>query len=903
MALHPDFPKSPHAILNPEIRWYPGEELIREKGGLKTLLPPLVHNLRIKVKEWRDNNYEGATDTSKALLKHWFETEHLLPTLDGSTFKFEYFFAQREAVETIIYLHDVVKVKDKYDLMRFDSSGAVSAGMFDEEWKRFVVKMATGSGKTKVLALILAWSYYHKLYEEDSDMSRNFLLITPNIIVLDRLKTDFEGLKIFFHDPIIPDNGFEGKNWKDDFQLTIHMQDDVNVVRKYGNIFLSNIHRVFDNAQKQASFEDVDTSDYFLGDKPVAKTSDSKVDLGNIVRDIDELMILNDEAHHIHDPSMAWFKSIQDIHNRLLQKDSHLSMQLDVTATPRNKHGAIFVQTIADYPLVEAIYQDVVKHPILPDSASRVKLNEKKSSKYSEKYEDYIHLGYLEWKKVYDEHEKLGKKAVLFLMTDDTKNCDEVAEYLENKYSEFKDSVLVIHTKNNGEIAESTSGKSKEELEVLRKEANEIDFNKFKAIVSVMMLKEGWDVQNVTTIIGLRAFGGGEGNNILPEQTLGRGLRRMYREKDVPEFVSVVGTNAFMDFVESIKNEGVELDRKAMGEGTKPKSPIVVEIDKENTKKDIDKLDIEIPVLTPRIHREYKNISGLDVNTFNHTKIKIIQFSEEQQREIIFKNIVFKDSEAESDEFHHKTVLDSSNVVDYQSVVGYFTQVIMKELRLISGYDILYPKVKEFIKFHLFENEVNLEDMNVLRNLSELEANKTIIQTFKRKINELTVLDKGEAEIKDYIKLSKCRPFITKDQAYLIPKKSVFNKIIGDSHLELEFAGFLENCEDIISYVKNYLGVHFRIDYKNAEGDISNYLPDFIVKKSEKEIYIIETKGQEDLDVPLKTERLKQWCEDINKAQSKIKYDFIFVDEEDFKKYNPLTFAQLIQNFRRYKNN
>ena len=107
-------------------------------------------------------------------------------------------------------------------------------------------------------------------------------------------------------------------------------------------------------------------------------------------------------------------------------------------------------------------------------------------------------------------------------MTDDTKNCDEVAEYLENKYSEFKDSVLVIHTKNNGEIAESTSGKSKEELEVLRKEANEIDFNKFKAIVSVMMLKEGWDVQNVTTIIGLRAFGGGEGNNILPEQTLGR---------------------------------------------------------------------------------------------------------------------------------------------------------------------------------------------------------------------------------------------------------------------------------------------------------------------------------------------------------------------------------------------
>ena len=191
--------------------------------------------------------------------------------------------------------------------------------------------------------------------------------------------------------------------------------------------------------------------------------------------------------------------------------------------------------------------------------------------------------------------------------------------------------------------------------------------------------------------------------------------------------------------------------------------------------------------------------------------------------------------------------------------------------------------------------------MNVLRNLSELEANKTIIQTFKKRINELTVLDKGEAEIKDYIKLSKCRPFITKDQAYLIPKLSVFNKIIGDSRLELDFANFLENCDDIVSYVKNYLGVNFRIDYKNADGEISNYLPDFIVKKTEKEVYIVETKGQEDLDVPLKMERLKQWCGDINKAQSKIVYDFIFVDEEDFRKYDPKSFKQLIDNFRKYK--
>src|SRR5947208_13109795 len=130
--------------------------------------------------------------------------------------EFQYFFAQRESLETIVYLYDVVGVKDKYDLMRFDSSGAVSAGMFDETWRRFVVKMATGSGKTKVLSLVLAWSYFHKFYEPDSSLARNFLLITPNIIVLDRIRTDFDGLKIFYQDPVLPETGYDGHNWRDD---------------------------------------------------------------------------------------------------------------------------------------------------------------------------------------------------------------------------------------------------------------------------------------------------------------------------------------------------------------------------------------------------------------------------------------------------------------------------------------------------------------------------------------------------------------------------------------------------------------------------------------------------------------------------------------------------------------
>ena len=167
MALHPDFPDSPHVILEPEVRWFPADETLRESSYEK-LLPPLVHELRKKIKTWRERDYEGASETSINLLNWWFNTEHLLPKYNAPMTRFQYYFAQREALESIIYLYDVVKTKDKYDLLRFDSSGAVSAGMFDETWLRFVSKMATGSGKTKVMSLVLAWCYFHKLYEPDS---------------------------------------------------------------------------------------------------------------------------------------------------------------------------------------------------------------------------------------------------------------------------------------------------------------------------------------------------------------------------------------------------------------------------------------------------------------------------------------------------------------------------------------------------------------------------------------------------------------------------------------------------------------------------------------------------------------------------------------------------------------
>ena len=870
--------------------------------------------IRTEVKAWRDSGYAGASDTSRALLRWWFDTEHVVQRADGRTEPFRWYYAQREAVESVIWLYDARQARDKFDLMRFDASGAVSAGMFPEDWPRYVVKMATGAGKTKVLSLLIAWSYFHRLYEPGSALARNFLLIAPNIIVLDRLRADFDGLRIFFKDPVLPDNGDAGRNWRDDFQLTLHLQDDVRVVREVGNLFLTNIHRVYLGDVREPTLEDEDLRDYFLqpfGERPSGKTTDSKTDLGELIREIDELAVFNDEAHHIHDERMAWFGSIRDIHHRMLQKDRRLALQIDVTATPRHDNGAILVQTVSDYPLVEAIHQSVVKHPVLPDAASRERLHEQPSAIFHEKFADYLALGIEEWKKSFEEHQRLGKKTVLFVMVDDTRNCDDVGAHLERICPELHGAVLVIHTKKNGEIAEGSSGKDKQELEVLRRQANQIDSwdSKYKAIVSVLMLKEGWDVRNVTTIVGLRAYAAQ--SNILPEQTLGRGLRRMYgvggaasgdaAGTDTPETVSVMGTPAFMEFVESIQSEGVELEHVPMGGGARHEDSLVVEVETGNPDKNVDALDIALPRLARRFQREYKNLDTLDALTFQAERLPLKPFTTDETREIVFKTML-------DGETHHTMALIGAGIGDGRSVIAFFARQLLKELRLVGGYDVLYGQVKTFVRERLFEgNPVDIDDLVVLRKLSEPAAAKRLFDTFKAAINALTVQMSGSSRIEDFIRLRDVRPFRTQHREWLPAKRSLFNRIVGEPNaggFELRFAAFLDGAPGVAAFAKNYLAVGFKLDYVRTDGDLTHYTPDFIVKADDGNVTIVETKGREELDLPRKMARLAQWCADAtaaSHARDGLVYRFIYVDQEGFDRHPPTSLAELATMFREYQ--
>jgi type III restriction enzyme len=351
--------------------------------------------------------------------------------------------------------------------------------------------------------------------------------------------------------------------------------------------------------------------------------------------------------------------------------------------------------------------------------------------------------------------------------------------------------------------------------------------------------------------------------------------------------------------VESIQAEGVTLEYREMGGSAVRSDAIIVEVDKENLDKDLDALDITLPKMTRRYQREYKDLDALDPAALGNRKLPLKHFSEEETREIVFKRIL--DSEID-----HTIRLDGSGPADYRFVVAFFARQLLKELRLVGGYDVLYPKVKTFLREYLFApSPVDLEHPVVLRNLSEPDAGKILFDGFKAAINALTIQEAGSTQIEDRIRLRDARPFSTDYRPFLMPKKSVFNKIVGElgsGGLELKFAAFLEAAADVVSFGKNYFAVGYKLDYVKADGDLSTYTPDFVVKTTDGTIWIVETKGREELDLPQKMTRVRQWCADATTAEENgQRYDYVFVDEEGFERHRPKTFAALAASFTDYK--
>jgi len=882
-------PKSPYEIINPKDRWIPANNLSEKE--LSQVVPPLVKKIRNKVSVWRDTGYQGCSKTTKSLLKWWFIEERA---------GFKYYFAQREAVETVIYLFEKALIRDKEELYEnYNSFSELTLKHFSENWLRLVTKMATGSGKTKVVSLLILWSYFNKIYEENNDLSSNFLIIAPNIIVLDRLRTDFENLLIFRNDPCLPEDNYEGFNFKSDFlnNVEIHIQKQSKINKKDGNIFLTNIQQIYTYREKNASINDEDLTEFFFGKKVKSELS-KDIDLLKLIKQVDDLIIINDEAHHINDDKQSWYKTIENIHNTLFQRNLKLSMQLDFTATPKHKDSSIFVQTVSDYPLTEAIFQNIVKKIEVPNKHSRDKsLQEYPSTKFSEKWRDYIDLGYQEWKKSYNFHQKKKKKATLFIMTDDTVNCDDVAKFLERTYDDLKGQILVIHTKNNGDLYEKSSDlssmKNQDELKKLRYNANTIDDmnNPYKVIVSVLMLKEGWDVNNVTVVVGLRPY---TKPKILPEQTLGRGLRKMYRDANLDERLSVIGTPNFMEFASELNKEGVNIKEIEMGKDAENEFYISSELKEDRN--EIEELDIEFPQIIEDIIRNEEKIRLINPDNFKFTEIEYKNIDLLKKEKIIWEYSVGKEVSRES-EFEKQYSLDVYNILSA------LVKEIMENCRLKKGlgFEIICEKTQQFIENNLFGKKIIFDDDLTKANLCSIEARRVITETLTKEILKVIVDEKSEAKISKRIKFSEDKNKRIKNfekTIYFEPKKSVYNRHFLANSFEEEVNIYLESLPDVISCIKNM--EYIKIPYQDHNNIWRQYVPDFFVKTQDGNICIIETKGGEYIDDPIKKNALEKKIAEVNLIQKDIKYSSLYVLDNKFRKMDnkPSTFENFFEEFK-----
>lgn len=819
-----------------------------------------VPALRELVKNWRKGGYKGATKTTNELLNYWFYTDHHLPT--GGQFR--YHQAQQEAIETLIYVYEIVKARRRKTLLEKFALNTKNLRLASyDEFARYCLKMATGSGKTKVIALAIIWQYFNAVREDDEQYAKTFLLLAPNIIVFERLKEDFANGKIFRSDPLFP------RHFQLFWEMECYMRGDAQRTHSDGALYLTNIQQFYERANVSKEEEPAEIT-ALLGNKPQTK----KLELTDFAERIAQheglLLVLNDEAHHTHDEDSEWNQIIRRLHS-----NRPIAAQLDFSATPRHTKGGLFAWTISDYPLKQAIIDNIVKRPIKGIS----KIEEAKSALASVKYEGFLVAAVERWKEYRQQLTPLRKKPIIFIMLNSTKEADDVADWLRKKYAtEFGDNkTLVIHTDRKGEI-------SKRDLDKARQLSREVDSPDcpVNAIVSVLMLREGWDVQNVTVVVGLRPYTAKA--NILPEQTIGRGLRLMFRgsRHNYRERVDIIGNQAFLKFVEDLeKIEGLKLDTFQLGKDKLKIYTIMPVAEKQA-------VDIAIPELSPTLGRKTslaEEIAAINVMDFATPVLPL------KANEIDIKKFTYEGFDALNKKKLFERVYEIPAAQTPEEVIGYYARLIAQHIKLPSQFAALAPKIQAFFCFKAFGKETDLYDGAVIQAMSTNLASYIVTQAFEKVLRQQIIEEIQPTLLSEAKKLSTTPPFPF-SRLLLESDKTVFNYVACDNEFERDFAQFLNRAEDIIAFAKLPEQFGFSIQYTDSRTNIRHYYPDFAAKLQGGQYWLIETKGREDIEVKLKDEAASYWCENAT-ALCGVTWNYLKIPQNEFEVLQPDNFEEL----------
>ena len=813
----------------------------------------LVNKIRDRVDSWRESGYPNITGITKQLLEFWN---------DHAKRENRLFFCQLEAIETLIWL--VESSDSEKQGIEIPSDGGA--------FQRLCCKMATGTGKTIVMAMLIAWQIINKItYPQDTRFSKNVLVMAPGLTVKSRLQvlypTDTNNFYELFD--LVPESLLE---------------------RLYrGNLIIHNWHTLMPAV-------DAPKSVVKLG-----KESDEVFSKRILAHDLRNILVINDEAHHAYRANSDQAKNIS---NRDLERDKRWIEGLDKIHNARNiincfdfsatpfipsgknvSEDTLFEWIVSDFSLNDAIESGLTKTPRIAIRDDSGKFNREYRSKFYHIYKDdevksdlnrnskpherlpdlvsnaYMILGqdWIETKRLWDEK---GSKippvmitvcnktnAAARVMHSFEKNRFDLPELSRSKHLLHIDSTTINKAESKSTIdAESTKEEDnlREKVDTVGKEGKSGE--QIRNIVAVQMLSEGWDARNVTHIMGLRAFS----SQLLCEQVVGRGLRRTSYEIDPntnlfsPEYVNVFGVPFTF-----LPHEG--------GDGTPPPPtapttqifPDPAKIEHEISWPNIDRIDIDYTTkLTvdwskvPKIElQSHGTATVVDIAGVIEGKPNIDQMTDIDLRKLE-KNIRLQ-----------RIVFLSAKQVYEQMRPNWKGS---KELLLIQ----LVRLVEEFI--HLDKIVVtDISDDQLRKRMTILFSMQKIVSHVCKGIKDSNIDAKRiHLNHKKPIKsTSDMRSWFTKRPAeYTI--KSHINMAVYDSKWEMSAGQELERNKNVLSWVRNTrIGFNIRYLYN---GIIHDYYPDFLIRLANNINLVLEIKGKDDEQNREKRKYLEEWIDMVN---------------------------------------
>lgn len=904
----------------------------------------LAHRLTDVVNAaWKSGEMlEKVTPTTASLLNYWF----------GEGFCNErvrnFHEGQRQAILNIIYLHEVMGencVMDAYqgiipELM--DRADLAQLAKPKYQMPKYAVKMATGTGKTWVMHALIIWQMLNARHEdvESGRFTQKFLIVAPGLIVYDRLLDAFCGRKKRdeeYRDPQTNDyymnqEVFIPERYRDEvfsfIQNNVVTKED-GIGRKTtgeGLIALTNWHLFENQMEEKEQDEDVDDSSTVTPSEiisdllPIRPGKSAGNDLGMLDRralggteleylaGLKDLMVINDEAHHIHEikrngetEEVEWQRGL----NAISATKGTRFIQVDFSATPFDTKGTgekqvklFFPHIIVDFDLPMAMKQGLVKLLLLD---RRQELTDLENLDYNAERDEQgkvvglsegqrmmLRAGLTKLNKLEEEFLKndASKNPKMLIVCQDTTVSPFVEEFLKSEGLEEED-IVTIDSNKQGEVKD-------EEWQEIKKKLFDIDrYKSPKVVISVLMLREGFDVNNICVLVPLRSSQA----PILLEQLVGRGLRLMWRESDYIDIkredrlrvlknhqpprtyidtLSIVEHPAFIKFYDDLQDQGlVAVDEGDVGAGGATGDILTVGL-----REDYGKYDFQWPVILHDSIDEFEDaeIDLDDLEPFTMYPLPLLRKFLAKEGE----TFVSQESLTKTTFGKYKVTANLFNASGYNEYLQKLLRVVT--LRFENCRRQGFPTIQIngaqtvqvmdwYIREKLFSVPFNPFQGNDWKILLAKDGivTKHIVEQFAVAIykmqNRLTTIN---AEV-SHTDFSSLRAIKMRESYSMEVQKCIYPRLGYPSHgggLEKAFIEFLDRDAEVERFLKiNENGHSFAIIfYVRKDGLMATYHPDFIVATAEK-VYLIETKGDDkvdDVNVRQKQTATVEWIKKIN---------------------------------------